>query len=333
MVKLRPVMTAPWRDCYRLLDLSWSELEPGADDRCSPPEIGEGHVLLRLRLDAERDISAACGFIRRVGCCYEGGKTLGGVVLTTGEFTRAAACELMKAYRQGFESTVLLVEPGTELVEVCRRGGVDPGLWLDLSRGVLALRRSIAQANLERTWRSRPVYIYSGNELSAEEFDAACRWHSSGADCAAALGVRMTLRRMMFPKDLTSGGVLPLRMWWQNLGTAPEYRDVQIRLMLRNETAHYAIPVPGMMNPGLGDTTFNATVQIPQIPCGTYDLWVGLESERGLLPLAVDAPEENGLYRIGELALDDVARPHLRTMWEEQYADGYYPLEDPAQPE
>jgi two-component system KDP operon response regulator KdpE len=38
-------------------------------------------------------------------------------------------------------------------------------------------------------------------------------------------------------------------------------------------------------------------------------------------------------FHIGELALDDVLRPYLSTMWEEQYADGYYPLEDPAQPE
>ena len=87
------------------------------------------------------------------------------------------------------------------------------------------------------------------------------------------------------------------------------------------------------MRPSLGDTTFNTTALLPRIPCGTYSLWVGLESDGGSLPLAMDASMKNGLYQIGEITLDDVPRPYLSTMWEDQYADGYYPLEDPAQPE
>lgn len=333
LVKLRPKVAQPHLDCYRLLEISWSELEPNAGDRFSPPEIGEGTVLLRLDLDTDRDISEACGFIRRVGACYAGGKALAGVVLTAGKFTGAAVGDLVNAYRQGFEATVLLAEPESELMEFCCRLELAAGLWLELSKGVLALRRSIARMNLERTWRSRPVYICAGKELEEPEMDAACRWHSNGADIVSALGARMTLRRMMFPKDLTSGGSLPLRMWWQNLGTAPMYREVKVYLLLENGVRRYAISVLDGMTPGLGDTTLNVTARLPQAPCGTYNLWVGLETDDGVLPLAVDAPEENGMYRIGEIALDDVARPYLSTMWEEQYADGYYPLEDPAQPE
>ena len=47
----------------------------------------------------------------------------------------------------------------------------------------------------------------------------------------------------------------------------------------------------------------------------------------------MEAQEDDGLYRVGDVTLDDASRPYLATMWEEQYADGYYPLEDPAQPE
>ena len=333
LTKLRPVVTQPQQDCYRLLELLQAEWEPKNGDRPALPEIGEGTVILRLALDTQRDVADVCGFVRRVGAFYEGGKKLAGVVLTVGCFTGVAAVEVAKAYQQGFEATVLLVEPGTELVELCRRAEIGFGLWLDLSNGVLNLRRSIARANLERTWRSRPVYVYAGKELDEQEMDAACRWHSSGADSVSALGAHLTLRRVMFPSGLTTGGILPLRMWWQNLGTAPMYREVSVRMQLECESQRYDVSVPGGMTPEMGDTTFNVTAQLPVIPCGTYRLWVGLECDNGALPLAINAKNENGMYYIGDIILDDIERPYLSTMWEEQYADGYYPLEDPAQPE
>ena len=333
LVKLRPVVMRSRQDSYRLLELSWSELEPAPGELRSPPQIGDGTVLVKPELDAGRDIAEACGFIRRMGSFYDGGTALGGVVLTAGGFSGAAAAELVRAYRQGFASAELLAEPGTELMAVCRKEGISVGLWLPLERGVLDLRRSIARSDLERTWRERPVYVYAGRELNDAELDAACRWHASGADGMTALGVRMTLRRVMFPRDLTSGGAMPLRFWWQNLGSAPMYRDACVRMELRNDAGAYPVSVPGTMRPGLGDTTLNAVAQLPKIPAGTYSLWVGLESGEKLLPLAVDAPEENGMVMIGEITTDDVPRPYLATMWERQYADGYYPLEDPAQPE
>lgn len=332
LVKLRPSVTEPERSCYRLLELSRSELEPESG-MLQPPEIGAGPVLLRLRWDTADDISDVCGFIWRMGSCYAGGKALDGVVMTPGAFRGSALEQLVDAYRQGFESTFLLAQPGTELMDLCRRANVPAGLWLPLSEGILNLRRSIAKSHLARNWEKCPVYLYSEGELSAQELDAARRWHCSGANVMAPLGARMTLRRLMFPRDLTSGGVMPLRMWWQNIGTAPMYRDVRVRLMLRNGKEQVAVSVPGTMRPGLGDTTFNTTVRLPKAPCSTYDLWVGLETDRGMLPLAMDAPTENGIYHIGEITLDDVPRPYLSTMWEDQYADGYYPLEDPAQPE
>ena len=334
LTKLRPVVTQPASGCYRLLELSWLQLEPNTADRLTPPEIGEGAVvLLRLELDTDRDVFDACGFIRRIGSCYEGGKALSGVVLNVGKFTGTAAGEIVKAYQQGFGATLLLAEPETEAMELCRKAGILPGLWLPLAKGVLNLRRSIARANLERTWRNRPVYVYAGRELDAQELDAAHRWHSSGADCVTTLGAHMTLRRMMFPQDLTSGGVMPVRMWWQNLGNAPMYREVHVRMQLESNGQRYDVLIPGGMTPGMGDTTFNLTAQLPKIPCGAYHLWVGLESDAGMLPLSIDVKNEHNMYYIGEIILDDVERPYLSTMWEEQYADGYYPLEDPAQPE
>lgn len=332
LVKLRPSVTEPENHCYRLLELCRWELEPESG-MLQPPEIGDGQILLRLQWNTEDDISDVCGFIRRMGSCYAGGKKLEGVVLTSGAFAGAALEQLMRAYRQGFESTFLLAQPGTEVMDICRREGIPAGLWLPLSEGILNLRRRIAMSHLARNWENYPVYIYSDKELSAQELEAGRRWRCSGANVMAPLGARMTLRRMMFPRDLTSGGIMPLGMWWQNVGTAPVYEEVRVQLVLQSEKERYAVTVPGTMRPGLGDTTFNTTALLPKIPSGTYKLWVGLETDRGFLPLAMDAPMNNGLYRIGEIALDDISRPYLDTMWEDQYADGYYPLEDPAQPE
>lgn len=332
LVKLRPSVVEPEHSCYRLLELCRWELEPESGMR-QPPEIGEDRVLLRLRWDAADDISDVCGFIRRMGSCYAGGKKLEGVVLASDTFTGSALEQLVRAYRQGFESTFLLAQPGTEVMDVCRREGIPMGLWLPLSEGILNLRRNIAKSHLSRNWESFPVYIYSDGELSVQELDAGRRWHCSGANVMAPLGARMTLRRMMFPRDLTSGGIMPLRLWWQNIGTAPVYEEVRVRLVLKNGEEQFVVTVPGTMRPGLGDTTFNTTALLPKIPCGTYKLWVGLETDKEKLPLAMDAPTENGLYHVGEITLDDVPRPYLDTMWVDQYADGYYPLEDPAQPE
>ena len=333
LVKLRPAMVVPEPDCYRLLELFQSELEPERGALLAPPPAGEGKVILRLHPSENADIADACGFIRRMGYCYEGGKQLAGVVMTEGLFSGAALEQLAQAYRQGFEDTFLLVEPGTALAECCGRTGVKFGLWLPVERGILPLRRKIAQSNLARNWETFPVYLYSGGELTAETLDAARRWHASAGDVPAVLGSRMTLRRLMFPRELTAGGPMPLRMWWQNLGNAPMYRDAEICLELYDGKEQYPLELPeAVFRPGVGDSTLNTTASLPEVQ-GTFALRCGLRSRGVMLKLAMEAPEADGMYTIGAVTLDDVPRPYLAAMWEETYADGYYPLEDPAQPE
>ena len=332
LVKLRPVMAAPAESSYRLLELRQGVLEPEKGKLLSPPPVGEGRVILRLHLGGS-DLADACGFIRRMGFCYEGGKGLAGLVLTEGAFSGTALDQLVQACRQGFEETFLLAQPGTALAEACVRKGVKFGLWLDLRRGILPLRRSIGQGNLARNWENCPVYVYSGQELTPAEGDAARRWHASGADVSAPLGPVMTLRRLMFPRDLTAGGELPLRMWWQNLGTAPMYRDVEICLELRRGQERFPILLPeAAFRPGMGDSTVNTTARLPDVQ-GTFELRCGLRRGDAMLKLAMEVPEAAGMYTVGQITLDDIRRPYLATMWEETYADGYYPLEDPAQPE
>lgn len=334
LTKLRPAVLAQSESCYRLLKLSQTQLEPESGNFLPAPEIEAGKWILELELDASCDAADACGFIRRMGSLCDGGKELTGVVMISGKFSGSVLADLALAYIQGFEACELLAAPGSEIMEVCRKLSAQPGLWIDLNEGILPQRRRIAENNLERVWREHPVYVYAGHNLSAEELDAAKRWHASGVDIPACVGAQMTLRRVMFPSELTSGGVMPVRVWWQNIGTAPLYHNAKIRMELGRGEERCAISILGEMNaPSLGDTTFNTTAILPSVPCGTYDLWIGLEMCNNLMPLAIDVESVGGLYRIGEVNLDDVSRPYLDTMWEEQYADGYYPLEDPAQPE
>lgn len=324
LVKLRPVMTAPESSCYQLLEL---ELGNGI-----LPSAWEEQTILRVHLNTE-DIAVACGDIRRLGACCDGGKDFAGVVLAKTVFSGTKLTQLVWAYRQAFHGTVLLVEPGTEAAEICRREGISFGLWLDLRKGILPLRRSIARENLARNWERCPVYLFADRNLIGEELDAARRWHSSGANVPAPLGPRMTLRRMMFPRNLTAGGVMPLRMWWQNVGTAPLYRDVEFCLELRNDQGRFPITITETgFRPGIGDSTVNMTAVLPGVQ-GEFTLWCGLRENGSMLPLSMKAPEAGRMYEIGSVTLDDISRPYLATMWEEQYADGYYPLEDPAQPE
>lgn len=333
LIKLRPAMAAPQKSRYRLLELNQAELEPLNGELLTPPPVGGGTVIVQLNMEKNTDIADACGFVRRMGCCYEGGKLLAGVVVKEAGFSGAALNQLAQAYSQAFEAAFLLAEPGTEAAEACSRLGIGFGLWLPLERGILPLRRSIGQNNLSRNWEKYPVFLSAGRQMTEEEVDAARRWHADGADVPAVLGPRMTLRRMMFPRDLTAGGPLPMRMWWQNLGSAPLYRDAEICLELYDGKDRFPIRISGgTFRPGVGDSTFNDVARLPEAQ-GTFDLRCGLRGHGGMLRLAMDAPEEEGMYTVGKVTLDSTARPYLATMWEETYADGYYPLEDPAQPE
>lgn len=334
LVKLRPKVTCMAASGYRLVRLSWAALEPEDGQLLVPEEMGVGKVILQLDLDRSGDLADACGFVRRMGSFYRGGKNLAGVVLSAGNYSSVALGQLAQAYAQGFESTYLLAQPGTELMDACCKQQIRTGLWLDLNRGVLNLRRAIAEGNLQKTWRDEPVYLYAEEALNAEELDAAIRWHASGVNWAAPIGSAMTLRRVMFPEGLTTGGLIPLRLWWQNIGTAPIYETVEVKLELRSGDDRYPIPVPeALERPHIGDSTLNLTAQLPEVDCGSYGLWCGLKVGENFLPLAVEAAEDGGMYYVGDVALDSESRPYLATMWEEQYADGYYPLEDPAQPD
>ena len=244
-------------------------------------------------------------------------------------FPEAALPAIAKAYLQGFPGIPLLSAPDDPLMAYLP----DAGLWLEPDWGILPLRLAIARNRLERRWRQHPVYARTASPLTEEVRQALARWHCTACNMPGPWGPQMTLRRLMFPRDLTAGAEAPFRMWWQNLGTAPLYGPANALLFLEKNGRLFPLTGNMPVECHLGDTTCNPLLTLPELPDGEYALLCALEFGGKRLPLSMKVPNRDGLYSIGAVHLDHIPRPYLRTMWQAQYADGYYPLEDPAAPE
>lgn len=227
-----------------------------------------------------------------------------------------------------FPGIPFFAPPGSSL-----RPDVPCGLFLDLSQGILPLRLAVARHHLEESWREIPVCVSAAEPLTSEVQEALTRWHCSFCSAPAIVGPRLTLRRLMFPRDLTANAPAPFRMWWQNLGPAPLYTPALPRLAL--EYQGRPVPLGGgePMAVSLGDAVCNPMLTLPDLPDGEYPLLCALEVNGQKQRLCMDAARADGFYTVGTIHLDHTPRPYLQTMWLDQYADGYYPLEDPAAPE
>ena len=66
------------------------------------------------------------------------------------------------------------------------------------------------------------------------------------------------MRRVTYPKALSSGGALPLRLWLQNVGNTPVYTASQMQLRLK--TPEGCLPILVRLAPRVwpvGDTVHN----------------------------------------------------------------------------
>lgn len=314
LVKLRPPMAAPGDTSFTLIS--------------SPAEArGNGPFVLRPELPGGPD--AACAALAQMTCIPSGNVRPDAVVASGCGFPDAALPAIAKAYLQGFPGIPLLSAPDDPLMAYLP----DAGLWLEPDWGILPLRLAIARNRLERRWRQHPVYARTASPLTEEVRQALVRWHCTACNMPGPWGPQMALRRLMFPRDLTAGAEAPFRMWWQNLGTAPLYGPANALLFLEKNGRLFPLTGNMPVECHLGDTTCNPLLTLPELPDGEYALLCALEFGGKRLPLSMKVPNRDGLYSIGAVHLDHIPRPYLRTMWQAQYADGYYPLEDPAAPE
>lgn len=325
-----------------IAEVSWRKAEAKRGEYAFDiPKVQSGHTLLNVNLEApdwarEGQAGLAASFVRRLGKETNGGAAFSGVLLNRTPLWAEDTCkELARAFADAFDNSFLIVSPKDGLAEILKAEDIPFGLVLNLSGGILPLRTQLAQGGLQRVWQKCPVFVKGAAPEGAQEAEKVVRgWHAAAAEGKETDGCRVALRRLTFPAQVSAGGALPLRLWWQNMGTSPLYGKSTVRLRLSGGGITKEIAVHDEKETRIpGDAVHNEIIQLPQMPAGEYTLQCAVFCEhKGFLPLANDVPGENGWYTMATITLDDVKRPEAYEAWNGYYPEGYYPLEDPKLP-
>lgn len=194
--------------------------------------------------------------------------------------------------------------------------------------------QALAEYHLQQAWQTHRVVARVQGELTPQLAADLLRWHVAACDAPAPVGCDLTLRRAHYPRQVSAGGALPLRLWLDSRGSCPVYEPLRVALRLQNDSRKYDIAcaqTPDMQR--LGDITHNEILHLPQLEDGEYTLHVGWFLPDGRpFALNMDAPCREGYYLLGPLQVDQIPRPALWTIWEHYYPEGYYPLEDSSTP-
>ena len=128
---------------------------------------------------------------------------------------------------------------------------------------------------------------------------------------ARLAGARFVLREISHEGTVGSGGRLNLRMKWSNAGTGVLHRPFRLRLMLLDAEGNPAAGVDGRSDPRAwlpGDFDLTESLPLPSgLKAGDYKLALELVEPGALKPrfkLAIDAPEKDGVYEIGKVAVE-----------------------------
>ena len=201
--------------------------------------------------------------------------------------------------------------------------------------GLLNTAQRMAENRMQRHWQRWPVYAWLSQPPDPQMEEELRNWHVQAANHPGGLGSDLRLKRVACPQTVSSGGALPLRLWFVNTGSSPLYGAHQVLLKLENSTASCSLVLkadPGLFNK-MGDIVYNEIVQLPVLPEGDYMLLLGLRRENGHpFYLNIDTKAQDGLYALDLLRIDGIQHPELYTLWDSYYPEGYYPLEDPKEP-
>lgn len=276
---------------------------------------------------------AFSSLIRRVGSYLQNEKNLVGVIITS----LNQAPIVWDAYIAAFDQIPLMAElHNKELICYLKEKGVNFGLvvtcnednWLDCCE-------AFARLKVQNTWEKAPVLLKALEGATGEHVTRESgRWHVGFSDTRMDVGYQFFLRRVTYPKQVSSGGALPVRFWFVNAGSAPCYRDFALRIKLIKGKKEYVIHLHrDKKSWQLGDITHNEIVQLPEMEPGTYTVHLGIffDSEVAM-KLCIESEADQGYYELGEIEIDLQDRKELFHIWDDFYPEGYYPLEDPQVP-
>lgn len=221
----------------------------------------------------------------------------------------------LRAARSGGEPFALLLTP-------------DEDGWLNTAQ-------RLAECGLQRHWETAPVYARLQSPPDAEKREQLRFWHVRAASQEAGLDADLRLRRATFPKQISSQGWLPLRLWFDNAGPSPLYgtHRLWLRFTRNGESREISLHHQPNVFQKTGDIVYNEIARLPELPLGDIRVQISLRGPGGAVPLNASLPAENGWYTLGSPAADSLPRPHYKTLWDTWYPDGYYPLEDPKEPQ
>lgn len=328
--KVRPPYQKPCADGPRL---AVCEVTQAGWDGTGPFPPGGSVALLAPHPAPESGRLETDRFLRQLGVCTQGGRGFAGVLLDPDE----AAAAALSVWRRAFDAVPLIVRADCpQQIAALRREGLPFGLLLNAAGGAVPVRRQLAKQDLQFVWQTSPVFLLAkGCPDDAGALGRAMEsWHVLASDVPGAVPGALLVRRVTYPKALSSGGAFPVRLWLQNVGSTPVYPVSRLQLMLRNAEECREIPLRmGSRSWPVGDTVYNEIAQLPGLAPGCYQLLCRVlrEDGCGAVPLGEETGPD-GWYPLGELTLDGTPRPELYTVWDNYYPDGYYPLVDPPLP-
>jgi hypothetical protein len=158
-------------------------------------------------------------------------------------------------------------------------------------------------AAASEAWKKAPVVFEVGRTF-ARHFESgwdidytiqeALRWHVSSVNAKSSaipkewmprfmefikrMGYRFELRKMEYRAKVRAGEMMPLQMWWVNVGVAPVYRRYNLAIELKGAKTSGLIPVDADVTgwlPG-DDIVVDRDVWIPNLEPGAYRVRVGL---------------------------------------------------------
>lgn len=345
-VLVRPLPRAqdePGSGRFTYVEAAWDELEPSrgafalAGMKAAIRAATRPVLVLRPVPPAWAAADPAgcfAAFVRKVGSAVDADGLLEGVVITT----TADRPEEWNAYMDAFEAVPLLADlHHAGMIRHLRERGRAFGLLVACSEANwIECCEAFARQQLQRVWRHSPVVLHvedpsAGPAVTRE----ALRWHAGLSNVDMGLGSRLALRRMTYAAAAASGGCLPLRLWFDESGSARRYRELALRLRLSRDGVAYEIPLHADTQAWLtGDLVHNEMLQLPEATPGDYAVALGAFAGDGSpVRLSIEGQGDDGYYEAGMLRIEGPGLdPHLG-IWDTYYPEGYYPLEDPKLPD
>lgn len=248
---------------------------------------------------------------------------------------------LIDIWLKAFPHTTLLMnfdEPEALAYGTQHGAGWRLDCWGDMKHGYSEMLdqypEEVAQTGIQDVWKQRPVSLETCGTPSSwlrDKYDLnyilaqALRWHVTSVNVKSSpippewraqfedfekrMGYRFILRRLEYPKAVTSGSMMPVQMWWFNAGVAPIYRDYRLALQLQSGDKQVTVQVPADVKHWLpGDSVVDEPLYVPSgLPAGQYHVRIGLLDPRSGEPairLAIEGRQPDGWYDVGSIQIE-----------------------------